>query len=168
MELQLPAYATATATPDPSLICDLHNSSGQHRILNPLSEARDRTRDLMVPSRICSPQWELLQGESYWKPLFCSHPIQKSSWVLTVVLGILPHSPRSLKINSPLVFLKLGGWVTGTCSQKTPITRVLPLQPATKSHRCSPFQENSGRVVILLHQLYFWQFLFCLRKRIRM
>ena len=37
-ELQLPAYTTATATPDPSRICDLHYSSGQRRILYPLSE----------------------------------------------------------------------------------------------------------------------------------
>ena len=36
MELQLPA--TATATPDLSRICDLHHSSQQPRILNPLSE----------------------------------------------------------------------------------------------------------------------------------
>ena len=46
-ELQLLPYATATATAtatqDLSHICDLHHSSGQHRILNPLSEARDRT-----------------------------------------------------------------------------------------------------------------------------
>ena len=28
-ELQLPAYTTATATPDPSHVCDLHNSSRQ-------------------------------------------------------------------------------------------------------------------------------------------
>ena len=36
-ELQLLAYTTAMATPDPSHVCDLH------RILNPLSEARDQT-----------------------------------------------------------------------------------------------------------------------------
>ena len=41
-ELQLPAYATAIATPDPRHICDLHHSSQQCRILNPLSEARTR------------------------------------------------------------------------------------------------------------------------------
>ena len=34
---------TATATQDPSLVCNLHHSSGQRRILNPLSEVRDRT-----------------------------------------------------------------------------------------------------------------------------
>ena len=37
-ELQLLGYTTATATLDPSRVCDLHLSSGQHRILNPLSE----------------------------------------------------------------------------------------------------------------------------------
>ena len=52
LELQLLAYATATATPDLSHTCDLHHSSGQCQILNPLSEARDRTRNLMVPSQI--------------------------------------------------------------------------------------------------------------------
>ena len=41
-ELQMPAYATATAmTRDPSLACDLHHSSRQRWILNPLSKARD-------------------------------------------------------------------------------------------------------------------------------
>ena len=50
-ELQPPAYATATATQDLSCICDLHYCSQQYQILNPLSEARNRTRNLMVPSR---------------------------------------------------------------------------------------------------------------------
>ena len=44
-ELQLPAYATAT--PDPSRVCDLYHSSWQRRILNPLSEAKDQIRVLM-------------------------------------------------------------------------------------------------------------------------
>ena len=35
------AYATATATPDPSYICDLHCSLWQCEILNPLSKARN-------------------------------------------------------------------------------------------------------------------------------
>ena len=49
-ELQLPAYTTATATPDPSHVCDLHPNSQQCRILNPLSKARNRTHNLMVSS----------------------------------------------------------------------------------------------------------------------
>ena len=38
---QLPAYTTTTATWDLNRVCDLHHSSRQRRILNPLSEARD-------------------------------------------------------------------------------------------------------------------------------
>ena len=51
-ELQPPTYITATATPDQSHICDLHYSSWQHWTLNKVSEARDQTPNLMVPSRI--------------------------------------------------------------------------------------------------------------------
>ena len=39
-EPQLPAYTTATATLDPSCICDLHRSLWQHQILNLLSKKR--------------------------------------------------------------------------------------------------------------------------------
>ena len=51
-ELQLPAYSTATATQDPSHVCDLHQSSRHRWILNLLSEARDQTRNLIVTSQI--------------------------------------------------------------------------------------------------------------------
>uniref|UniRef100_A0A8D0T181 Serine/threonine-protein kinase RIO1 n=1 Tax=Sus scrofa TaxID=9823 RepID=A0A8D0T181_PIG len=53
-ELQLPTYTTATAMPDPSHVYDLHHSSQQHQILNPLSEARDRTCVLIFLSSFCS------------------------------------------------------------------------------------------------------------------
>ena len=43
---------TIAAGPGAS-ICDAHHSSRRHRILNPLSEARDWTHNLMVPSWIC-------------------------------------------------------------------------------------------------------------------
>ena len=54
-ELQGPAYATATATQDPSHVCDLHHSSRQHGIVNPLSKARDQPRNLFAPGwlRFC-------------------------------------------------------------------------------------------------------------------
>ena len=45
-ELQLPAYTPATAMPDSSHVCNLHHSSQQCRILNPLSKARGPTRIL--------------------------------------------------------------------------------------------------------------------------
>ena len=51
-EIQPPVYTTATAMQDSSRICDLHHSSQQHWILNPLREARDRTHNLMAPSQI--------------------------------------------------------------------------------------------------------------------
>ena len=46
----MPAYATAML--DLSCVCDLHHSSWQCRILNPLSEARDRTHVLMDTSQV--------------------------------------------------------------------------------------------------------------------
>ena len=53
LELELPAYTTATATQDPSRVCNLHCSSGQCQILNPLlSETKDQTCILMDPSLV--------------------------------------------------------------------------------------------------------------------
>ena len=54
-ELQLPAYTTATAMLDLSCVLDLHHNPWQCRILNPRSEARDRTCILMETSRVCNP-----------------------------------------------------------------------------------------------------------------
>ena len=51
-ELQLLTYTTATATQGLSRICILYHSSQQCQILNPLSEARDRTCILMDTSGI--------------------------------------------------------------------------------------------------------------------
>ena len=52
LEPQLPSYTTATEIPDPSCICNLHHRSQQRWILNPLSEARDRTYVLMDTKQI--------------------------------------------------------------------------------------------------------------------
>jgi len=46
-ELQLLACTTATATPDLSRIFELHHSSWQCQILNPLSKVRDGTLILL-------------------------------------------------------------------------------------------------------------------------
>ena len=69
-ELQLQTYATATTIWYPSLVFDLHHSSQQGQILNQLSEARDQTHNLMVPSwiRFCcatmgTPLWLILTNE---------------------------------------------------------------------------------------------------------
>ena len=55
-QMKMPAYATATATPDPSHICDLYCSLQQYQILNPLSEARDWTCILMDTSWVVKPK----------------------------------------------------------------------------------------------------------------
>ena len=61
LELQLPAYATATATQDLSQVCNLHHSAWQCQILNTLIEAWDQTHILMDASWVhtTEPQWEL-------------------------------------------------------------------------------------------------------------
>ena len=50
LELQLPAYSTATAMPDPSHVCD-----EQHWILNPLGKAKGQICILMDTSWVCNP-----------------------------------------------------------------------------------------------------------------
>lgn len=52
LELQLLAYAAATATSDLSRLRDLHHSSQQHWIPDPLSNARDQTHVFMDTSQI--------------------------------------------------------------------------------------------------------------------
>ena len=52
LELYPLAYTTSTAMPDPSLVCNLHHSSQQRWILNPLSEARGWTCVLMDTNQI--------------------------------------------------------------------------------------------------------------------
>ena len=53
LELQLPAYATATKLGvRAASLGYIHLSSRQHQILNPLSKARDRTYNLMDTSRV--------------------------------------------------------------------------------------------------------------------
>ena len=52
LKLQPLAYTTAIASRDPSCVCNPHHSSQQCQILNPLSEARDRTCGLMDTSQV--------------------------------------------------------------------------------------------------------------------
>ena len=55
LELQLPTYAIATATPDPSHVCDLQHSSQQRQILNPWSRVRDQTHVLTDITQVLNP-----------------------------------------------------------------------------------------------------------------
>ena len=54
LDPQLMAYTTATATPDPSHFCDVHHSSLQCWILNPLSGVRNWTQILVDTSWVRS------------------------------------------------------------------------------------------------------------------
>ena len=53
--LHLPAYTTAIVMWNPGHDCDLHHSSRQCRILNPLSKARDQTSILMDTNWVLNP-----------------------------------------------------------------------------------------------------------------
>ena len=53
LELQLPSYATTTATLDLSCVFDPHHGSRQHWILNILSKAGDPTHIFMDTSQAC-------------------------------------------------------------------------------------------------------------------
>ena len=63
LELQLLAYATAIATPDPSG-CDLHHSSRQHQILKPTEQGQGLTSWFLVGFVSVGPQHELLSLNS--------------------------------------------------------------------------------------------------------
>ena len=55
LELQLPAYITATATLYLSCICNLRPGLWWHRILNPLSEARNQNNVLKDTHGVLNP-----------------------------------------------------------------------------------------------------------------
>jgi len=102
-ELQLLATATAIAIWDPSCICDLHHSSWQCQILNPLSEARDGTHNLM----------DIHQIPYHWAtwhelPLLLINQLPENSDLSALPLFFLqipsPQCPSVLKISSELFF----------------------------------------------------------------
>ena len=93
-ELQLVAYTTDTAMPDLSHVLDLHLSSWQYWILNPLNETRDPTRILMDNRFISAElQWELpgfslftcrywcVTSVVYWKDLKRLGQVIKRFWL---------------------------------------------------------------------------------------
>ena len=107
LELQPPAYITATATWDPSHISDLRCSAQQCQILNPLSEARDQTRILMDTSRVLllplSPS-----GNSYFSSLLMhgddlvTHVDQQKRYMRFV--QVLEPGPQDTVLLPPLLF----------------------------------------------------------------
>ena len=96
LQLQLPAYTTATATWDPSHICNLYHSSWQCQLLNPRSKAKDRTHNLMDISWVCD-HWattgtprKLVFDSSVISSYLCvvmemNFPCTCSPYILTIV-----------------------------------------------------------------------------------
>ena len=115
LELWPPAYATATGTWDPSRICDLHHSSRQCWILNPLSKARDQIYNLMVPSRIsfCCTTTRELRGLEFW--------CQVLTRVLRNVTSLLPWPGGPTVVAGEAGFSLLPAWclVSSTGSGRT-------------------------------------------------
>ena len=98
-ELQLLAYTTATATKDPSHICKLHHGSRQHRSLNSLSEARDRTCLLMDTSWVHNSLSH--NGNSILHHIYIGFFLSKFIPMTSLL-------PCSLSLTSFLVFLEYG------------------------------------------------------------
>ena len=92
-ELHLPSYTTATATQDLSQVCNLHHSSQQHHILNPLSEARGPTRNLVDPSPVHF-HWATIGTPLYFV----------NSLSLSALYSLLP---CTINISLPLSFIRL-------------------------------------------------------------
>ena len=104
-ELQLPTYATATAMPDLSHICNLHCSSRHSQILNPLTRAKDRTHILMDTSGVLN----LLRhnGNSYQRHLYIN--ITYCIFVSLSTDSICSYCRRKSYQSVILILLQYGG-----------------------------------------------------------
>ena len=80
-ELQLSAYATATAPPDPSHVCELCHSSQQCWIRNPLSRPgiKPTSSWILVGFISTSPQWELSVFCFWWSEVFLCFKLYSSN-----------------------------------------------------------------------------------------
>ena len=79
-ELQLLAYTTATAMPDPSLVHSLHHNLWQRWILNLLSEARGQTHIFMDTGLVLNPLSH--NGNSQCRVLNPPHHSRNSHYLL--------------------------------------------------------------------------------------
>ena len=111
LELQLPAYAPAVATRDPSCVCDLHYSSLQCQKLNPLGETRDRTLILMDTSRTCNPLSS--NGNSVMHGLHGLNSLLETVDMLQRTLVWYSRSSEFWFLFLPLTYCDPGQFITG-------------------------------------------------------
>ena len=110
LKLQLPSYATATAMRYLSLVCDLHHSSWQCWILNPLSRQGIETATswFLVGLVSAMPQQELPQWK-YFKNL--SRKARDDS-VLGNLLNIIHYTNRLKEKN---FLITVAAWICHCC-----------------------------------------------------
>ena len=131
VEWELLLLADTTATPDSSRVYHLHYRSRQGRILNPLSKARGRTLNLMVPSRSHFPCATTGTPHSSW--VVSSTCLGEKFW-----MGCMR---KGLKI----VYFRTEFWddvlelpnLLGECEMRS-----LPIQPLESSVYCSCLRRN--------------------------
>ena len=96
-ELQLPTYATATAIPNSSHICDLHHSLQQCQILNPLRPGlKPASSWMLVWFTTTEPQWELPAFSPLKEKNNLSFTYILSTWKLLTPILCLPNNLWSM------------------------------------------------------------------------
>ena len=119
-ELRLPAYTTATATWDPSHVFNLHHSSQQCRILNPLRPTPQPLQFGIGPHLSLTPHssWHC------WVPNTLS-ATRESSWILVRFISPAPQWELPAIVYSNIVGYSLVvGWIVApqkTCPSPHPL-----------------------------------------------
>ena len=157
-ELLLPAYARVVSTPDLSHDCNLYHSSRQRQILNPLSEGKDRTRNLMVPSQIrfrCTmtgtPQYNIVNS-SY-------HAVTRSPEFLLINKSLYPLTnsssfpPLSRPCQPPFYSLLLWVWLSRIHIQARPCCIYLFLSDLFHISSCPQGPSMLSQMVVGLPSL---------------
>ena len=108
LELQPPDYATAIAMCDQSCVCNLHHSSQQCWVLNPLSKARDHTDILMDASWVAT-----METPIFFLKISC---LLLSTSILCKIIKyqifLLRSSPNALQHIAMEFFILLKLWST--------------------------------------------------------
>ena len=152
LELQLPTYTTATATWDLSHVCDLHHSSWQCWILNPMREAKDWMLILMNTSWVhyhwvrtgtpilgfLSTLLALLALPWYYS-MDLPHPIHPSQPMYLQRSSSLVISSRQSQLiwHPPKQLLPCHKWAASAQISTTPLHKGLSTKGANPAHQCS-------------------------------